>query len=89
MQLTRSLALRYAAQGIGVNAIAPGWIETWSTRAVRDDAARCGAIRARTPKGALGPAGGHRRRGGLPMLAGPAAFVTGATLPVDGGHRAA
>ena len=84
-QLTKSLAIAYAADGIRVNAIAPGWIATPLTKALQDDPARSAPILARTPLG----------RWGTPAdVAGPvlflaselAQFVTGAVLPVDGGY---
>lgn len=84
-QLTKSLAIAYAADGIRVNAIAPGWIATPLTQALQDDPTRSAAILGRTPLG----------RWGTPAdVAGPvlflasqaAAFVTGVILPVDGGY---
>ncbi|MBB6563540.1 NAD(P)-dependent dehydrogenase (short-subunit alcohol dehydrogenase family) [Acidovorax soli] len=85
-QLTKSLAIAYAADGIRVNAVAPGWIATPLTQALQDDPARSAPILARTPMG----------RWGTPQdVAGPvlflankaqAAFVTGVVLPVDGGY---
>jgi NAD(P)-dependent dehydrogenase (short-subunit alcohol dehydrogenase family) len=88
VQLTKSLAIRYAGQDIRVNAIAPGWIETKFTRAVRADAARDAAIRARTPMGRWGQP--QDVAGAAVFLCSPAAaFITGVTLPVDGGYLAA
>jgi NAD(P)-dependent dehydrogenase (short-subunit alcohol dehydrogenase family) len=52
--LTEALAAAYAADGIRVNAVAPGWITTPLTALMRDDAQKCGAILARTPLGGWG-----------------------------------
>jgi NAD(P)-dependent dehydrogenase (short-subunit alcohol dehydrogenase family) len=87
VQLTKSLAVAWAADGIRVNAIAPGWIETPMTVPARSDEARNAAILARTPMGRwgkpediVGPA--------LFLACGAARFVTGVVLPVDGGYAA-
>lgn len=85
--LTRLLANEWAARGINVNAIAPGYFETNNTEALRNDAERERAILGRIPAG----------RWGVPAdLAGAAVFlasrasdyVHGAVLPVDGGWLA-
>jgi NAD(P)-dependent dehydrogenase (short-subunit alcohol dehydrogenase family) len=87
VQLTKSLAVAWAADGIRVNAIAPGWIETPMTVPARSDEARNAAILARTPMGRwgkpediVGPA--------LFLASDAARFVTGVVLPVDGGYAA-
>jgi NAD(P)-dependent dehydrogenase (short-subunit alcohol dehydrogenase family) len=87
-QLTKSLAVAWATENIRVNALAPGWIATPMTRAVRDDPARSGAVVARTPLGRWGePAD---LVGPALFLASEAArFVTGVVLPVDGGYSVA
>jgi NAD(P)-dependent dehydrogenase (short-subunit alcohol dehydrogenase family) len=84
-QLTKSLAIAYAAEGIRVNAIAPGWIATRLTQALQDDPARSDPILARTPLKRWGRP--EDIAGAAMFLASPAAaFVTGVILPVDGGY---
>jgi NAD(P)-dependent dehydrogenase (short-subunit alcohol dehydrogenase family) len=87
-QLTKSLAIAYAPDGIRVNAIAPGWVATPLTQALQDDPERSAAILARTPlaRGAQP----DDIAGAAVFLCSPAArFVTGVVLPVDGGYMIA
>jgi NAD(P)-dependent dehydrogenase (short-subunit alcohol dehydrogenase family) len=87
-QLTKSLAIAYARDGIRVNAIAPGWVETALTKPVRDDPARNAAILDRTPLARW--AMPEDIAGAVVFLCSPAArFITGAVLPVDGGYLVA
>ena len=86
-QLTKSLAIAYAADGVRVNALAPGWIATPLTAGLRDDAARSEAILSRTPMGRWGAP--DDLIGPARFLASEAAgFVTGTILNVDGGYAA-
>lgn len=84
-QLTKSLAIAYAADGIRVNAIAPGWIATALTAEIQKDAARKEAIESRTALKRWGTP--DDMVGGVLYLASPlAAYVTGTILPIDGGY---
>jgi NAD(P)-dependent dehydrogenase (short-subunit alcohol dehydrogenase family) len=84
-QLTKSLAITYAKEGIRVNALAPGWIETAMTSVPRADPARNAELIGRTPLGRWGtPA--DLAPAALFLCSPLAAFITGAVLPVDGGY---
>jgi 2-dehydro-3-deoxy-D-gluconate 5-dehydrogenase len=85
--LTKLLANEWAAKGINVNAIAPGYIETNNTEALRADAARNRAILERIPAGRWGEP--DDIAGAAVFLASPAAkYIHGTILPVDGGWLA-
>ena len=84
-QLTKSLAIAYAADGIRVNAIAPGWVATPLTQALQSDPQRNAAIIARTPLARW--AAPADIAGAAVFLCSPAArFITGTIMPVDGGY---
>jgi len=86
-QLTKSLAIAYAPDGIRVNAVAPGWIETPLTSALRENQERSAAILARTPLARWGKP--EDIAGGVLFLSSPLAnFVTGTVLAIDGGYMA-
>jgi 2-deoxy-D-gluconate 3-dehydrogenase len=84
VQLTKALANEWAAHGINVNAIAPGYMETDNTVALRQDATRFRQISERIPAGRWGkPAD---LAGAVIFLASPASdYVHGHVLVVDGG----
>lgn len=85
--LTRGLSNELLPMGITVNAIAPGFIETDITQAVRNDAERSAWITSRIPKGRWGqPAD---LAGAALFLSAPASdYVSGVVLAVDGGFLA-
>lgn len=82
--LTKALANEWAGRGIQVNAIAPGYIETDNTEALRADESRSKSILERIPAGRWGRA--SDLAGATVFLASDASdYVSGITLPVDGG----
>jgi 2-deoxy-D-gluconate 3-dehydrogenase len=82
--LTRLLANELAPHDIQVNAIAPGYMETDNTAALRADPQRNAEILGRIPAGRWGDPGDLG--GAVVFLASAASdYVTGSTLPVDGG----
>jgi 2-dehydro-3-deoxy-D-gluconate 5-dehydrogenase len=85
--LTMAMANELAPHNINVNAIAPGYMETDNTLALREDANRNAAIVGRIPVGRWGQA--SELQGAAVFLASAAsAYVHGATIPVDGGWLA-
>jgi 2-deoxy-D-gluconate 3-dehydrogenase len=82
--LTRLLANEWAARGINVNAIAPGYFATANTQALRADPERSREILARIPAGQWGQP--SDLAGAAVFLASTASdYVHGAIVPVDGG----
>lgn len=85
--LTHALANEWAARGINVNAIAPGYFATNNTAALRADTEREPQILARIPAGRWGQA--DDLAGAAVFLASAASdYVHGVVLPVDGGWLA-
>jgi 2-deoxy-D-gluconate 3-dehydrogenase len=85
--ITRLLACEWAAKGINVNAVAPGYIETNNTEALRADPDRSAAILSRIPAGRWG---GPDDIGDAAvfLLARASDYMHGAAVPVDGGWLA-
>lgn len=87
VMLTKSLALAWADDGIRVNAVAPGYVETPINADGRSDTAHYERIRARIPQGRW--AQPDDIAGAAVFLATPAAsYITGTVLGVDGGFLA-
>jgi len=85
--LTRLLANEWAARGVNVNAIAPGYMVTDNTTALREDSKRNADILARIPAGRWGEP--SDLAGAAIFLASRASdYVHGAIIPVDGGWLA-
>ncbi|WP_279482408.1 2-dehydro-3-deoxy-D-gluconate 5-dehydrogenase KduD [Aureimonas sp. SK2] len=85
--ITKILANEWASRGINVNAVAPGYIETNNTEALRADPDRSRAILERIPAGRWG-APDDIGAAAVFLLAGASRYIHGAILPVDGGWLA-
>jgi meso-butanediol dehydrogenase / (S,S)-butanediol dehydrogenase / diacetyl reductase len=87
VSLTRALAVDHVADGIRVNAVAPGTVDSpWVRRLVEDVGESLDALRARQPMGRLGTP--EEIAEAVAYLA-AAEFVTGSVLVIDGGLTAA
>lgn len=85
--LTKALANEWAAEGVNVNAVAPGYIATDNTAPIRADPVREAEIRARIPAGRWGQP--EDVAPAVVFLASPAAdYINGQLLVVDGGWMA-
>jgi 2-deoxy-D-gluconate 3-dehydrogenase len=86
-QLTKALANEWAPHGVNVNAVAPGYIATDNTRALREDETRSRQILERIPAGRWGEPADVA--GAFVFLSSRASdYVHGIVLPVDGGWLA-
>ena len=85
--LVRAFANEWGSKGVNVNGIAPGYIATDNTQALRDDPERSRSILERIPAGRWGTA--DDLKGPVQFLASPASdYVNGTILFVDGGWMA-
>ena len=87
-QLTKSLAIAWADDGIRVNAVAPGFIVTEQSAKSRTDPAHVAAVKLRTPLGRWGEADDIAEPV-LFLASASARFMTGTCLNIDGGYSVA
>ena len=85
--LTKQYAIAYARQGVRVNAIAPGYIETPMTAPVRESEEAQEGIAGMHPMGRFGQPE-EIAAAAVFLASGDASFITGIVLPVDGGYTA-
>ena len=82
--LLKAFANEWAAHGVNVNGVAPGYIETDNTQQLREDAARSASILARIPAGRWGKT--TDLAGAYVFLSAPASdYMNGSIITVDGG----
>jgi 2-deoxy-D-gluconate 3-dehydrogenase len=86
-QLTKALANEWAGSGVNVNAIAPGYVSTDNTEALRRDPQRAASILTRIPAGRWGEP--RDLKGAVVFLASSASdYAHGSILTIDGGWMA-
>ncbi len=85
--MVRSLALEWAAEGVRLNAVGPGPVETPMVAAVKEDPAALAAMEATIPMGRLGQAWEIGETVSF-LLSRRASFITGQVLCADGGFTA-
>ncbi|MDP6875676.1 MAG: SDR family oxidoreductase [Alphaproteobacteria bacterium] len=86
LQMTMSLGALWARDGVRVNAIAPGWIDTKLTAPIQEMPEIADPILQRTPMGRWGRPDEMIGTALFLASADAAGFVTGVTIPVDGGY---
>jgi NAD(P)-dependent dehydrogenase (short-subunit alcohol dehydrogenase family) len=88
VSLTRSLAVGFAPDGVRVNAVAPGWIETRMSQKAFNDPERSGSIQKRIPIGCWGKPVDIAKAVAF-LASDDARYITGVILPIDGGYSVA
>ena len=89
VQLTKSLAVAWAADNIQVNAVLPGWVDTELTRKARVEVPDLHErVLSRSPAGRWGVAGDFEGIAAF-LASSQSDFVTGTAIPVDGGYSSA
>jgi meso-butanediol dehydrogenase / (S,S)-butanediol dehydrogenase / diacetyl reductase len=86
-QFSKSIAVEYGGQGIRSNAVCPGMIETEMTEELRSDKALMQEFLKGYPLGRFGKPE-EVAQACLFLASDESAFITGATLPIDGGYTA-
>jgi NAD(P)-dependent dehydrogenase (short-subunit alcohol dehydrogenase family) len=86
-QFCKSIAVEYGAQGIRSNAVCPGMIETEMTEELRSDKALMQEFLKGYPLGRFGKPE-EVAQACLFLASDESSFITGATLPIDGGYTA-
>jgi NAD(P)-dependent dehydrogenase (short-subunit alcohol dehydrogenase family) len=87
VNLTRALAIEWAARGLRVNAVAPNYVDTPLTEPIFSDPAKLAQVMAHTPMGRL-PSPDDVAQAVLFLASDAAASITGHVLAVDGGYLA-
>ena len=87
VNLTREMAVGLAEENIRVNAVAPGWVKTELTRGLWQNPEALAFLESLHPLGRLGTTE-EMAKAALFLASDDASFITGVTLPVDGGYVA-
>ncbi len=87
VQMTRDMGVAFAQQGVRVNALCPGFAFTALTKSLTDDADARARLESLHPMGRLGEPV-EIAHAALFLASDEASFITGASLPVDGGYTA-
>lgn len=87
LQLTRDMGVSLATEGIRVNCLCPGFVDTNLTKEITADPEALSKLEGLTPMGRLGEAD-EIARAALFLASDDASYITGAALAIDGGYTA-